>query len=673
MAASSAATALSAEAARMGALLADLLDGLPETQQQALGNSMAFLRQQAALHANAPTAFQDEQHPLTRLERAFGLGALERALLVVAGLPDEHEGYAAVLRCLHPSGLPRPTVGLAAQLLCTDESERHELRTTLVSGALVTSGLLRVIDDGPLPERTLQLPGSLWMELAGSHIVLPYAAADAAPVTAGLEDWLDSAAVSRAVAAIAANERCTVLVVDEDARTAVARGVVLVAAAGRGSSAGGLPLGEQAPDAAALLALHALTRGDVPVLALSARDGGEPGGSPVQILPAHPGPLVLCARPGDAVGHAGRTLLVLRTEPIAIDARRRMWARLLPELEEHSGDLAARLALEPMVAARVASDVRARAWLDRRAPVAADVAAAARGRSLGALPAGVTLRRPVADWSTLVLQPDRVAQLHAAVARLRHQATVLDEWGFLRRRPGARGVRMLLSGPPGTGKSLSAEVLASALGVDLMVVDISRVLSKWIGETEQRLAEVFDAAEPAQAVLLFDEADALFGKRTEVSDAHDRYANQETAYLLQRLERFEGLAILTTNLRQNIDEAFTRRLEFVVEFDEPQRDQREALWRAHVPDGAPLAGDLDFAELAAHYTVVGGLIRNAAVAAAFSAAADGGAITREHALLALQREYEKHGRAFPGRPPDPNPCASMTEEEQWRCQRQQQH
>jgi SpoVK/Ycf46/Vps4 family AAA+-type ATPase len=151
---------------------------------------------------------------------------------------------------------------------------------------------------------------------------------------------------------------------------------------------------------------------------------------------------------------------------------------------------------------------------------------------------------------------------------------------------------------------------------------------------------------------LFDEADALFGKRTQVSDAHDRYANLETAYLLQRLERFEGLAILTTNLRQNIDAAFTRRIEFVVDFAEPEREQREQLWRAHVPATAPVADDLDFAELAARYAVVGGLIRNAAVAAAFSAAADGGAITREHALLALQHEYEKHGRAFPGRPPD---------------------
>jgi SpoVK/Ycf46/Vps4 family AAA+-type ATPase len=325
---------------------------------------------------------------------------------------------------------------------------------------------------------------------------------------------------------------------------------------------------------------------------------------------------------------------------------------VLPELAAQAGELAARHAVEPADAMRIASDARARARLDGRdCPRRRDVAESAAVRSAGALPAGVTVRRPRASWDSLVLSHERLSQLRAAIDRLRHQALVLDEWGFLRERPGARGVRMLLSGPPGTGKTLSAEVLAGALGVDLMIVDISRILSKWIGETEQRLADVFDAAEPGHSVLLFDEADALFGKRTEVSDAHDRYANVETAYLLQRLERFEGLAILTTNLRNNIDEAFTRRIEFVVELADPGPAEREALWFAHLPATAPLAEDLHTAELAARYPVVGGVIRNASVAAAFLAAQDAGPITREHVLLALEREYEKHGRAFPGRPP----------------------
>jgi SpoVK/Ycf46/Vps4 family AAA+-type ATPase len=270
-----------------------------------------------------------------------------------------------------------------------------------------------------------------------------------------------------------------------------------------------------------------------------------------------------------------------------------------------------------------------------------------------ALTAGIKLVRPTARWDQLVLRADRVAQLREALDRLRHQARVLDDWGFLAGRTGARGVRMLFAGPPGTGKTLSAEVMARELGVDLLLVDISRVVSKWIGETEKNLAEVFDAAERADAVLVFDEADALFGRRTEVSDAHDRYANLETAYLLARLERFEGLAVLATNLRQNVDPAFTRRLEFAVDYEEPTVAEREALWRVHLPERAPLADDVDIPQLATLYTVVGGVIRNAATASAFLAAAEDVPIARRHLVQALRREYEKAGRAFPGAPNDP--------------------
>jgi SpoVK/Ycf46/Vps4 family AAA+-type ATPase len=249
-----------------------------------------------------------------------------------------------------------------------------------------------------------------------------------------------------------------------------------------------------------------------------------------------------------------------------------------------------------------------------------------------------------------VLPADRLKQLREAVSRLELQSVVLDEWGFLNDRSGARGVRLLFAGPPGTGKTLSAEALANSLGVELLIVDLSRVVSKWIGETEKNLASVFDAAERAQASLFFDEADALFGKRTEVSDAHDRYANLETAYLLTRLEQFEGLAILATNLRDNIDPAFLRRLEFVVEFEEPDREERLALWRRHLPKTAPLADDVNLHELSALYPVVGGVIRNAAVAAGFLAAAGGSPIDRRHLVHAIRREYQKAGRSFPGPP-----------------------
>ena len=638
--------ALRGEVARLAGALAELLEGLPDVHAATLADASGFLREMAVLHGHLA---REPQSPLDRLSAALGLTALERDIVVLAGMAEEHEGYAGVLRRLHPSAAPRPTVGLAAQLLCPVDEDRSSLRAALTDGPAIAAGLLRLTEDAPLSERSLVLADAIWPELACAG-----AAAPQSPAVAGLEDWLAGEAVARAVAAIAGDERVTILVVAEDATVAAARGLAIVATAGRRAVAGvALHDGD-----AAGLGLRALARGAVPVLKLMPRDPGNP--STGEVLARHPGPLVLGARPGDASGGDGeRTLLLVGAEPLDTRARRRMWAAVLPELAGFAGELATRHALEPTVAARVAADVRARAWLDGRPPRREDVAACSASRSASALPAGVTLRRPRAGFQALVLAPDRLEQLRGAVDRLRHQSLVLDDWGFLRDRPGARGVRMLLAGPPGTGKTLSAEVLAGALGVDLMVVDISRVLSKWIGETEQRLAEVFDAAEPGHCVLLFDEADALFGKRTEISDANDRYANLETAYVLQRLERFEGLAILTTNLRQNIDEAFTRRIEFVVDYDEPGAPEREALWIAHIPSTAPVAADLDLAELAARYPIVGGLIRNAAVAAAFLAAADGTAITRDHALRAIEREYEKHGRAFPGRPPDPGAARAV--------------
>lgn len=363
-----------------------------------------------------------------------------------------------------------------------------------------------------------------------------------------------------------------------------------------------------------------------------------------------PGPVVACGRTGAAGARSRRPLIAVQVERLTPSAKRRMWGEAVPSLAQAAPFLAARYPIEPAMAAAVAADLRFVAELEGRAPAVDDVAASIRARGSVSLSAGARMMRPKATWKDLVLPADRLRQLREAVSRLELQSVVLDEWGFLKDRRGARGVRLLFAGPPGTGKTLSAEVLANSLGVELLIVDLSRVVSKWIGETEKNLASVFDAAERAQASLFFDEADALFGKRTEVSDAHDRYANLETAYLLTRLEQFEGLAILATNLRENIDPAFPRRLEFVVNFEEPDREERLALWRCHLPETAPLAADVNLHELSALYPVVGGVIRNAAVAAGFLAAADGLPIDRRHLVHAIRREYQKAGRSFPGVP-----------------------
>jgi vesicle-fusing ATPase len=221
---------------------------------------------------------------------------------------------------------------------------------------------------------------------------------------------------------------------------------------------------------------------------------------------------------------------------------------------------------------------------------------------------------------------------------------VYERWGFAERASRGLGVTALFAGESGTGKTLAAEVLAADLGLDLYRIDLSATVSKYIGETEKNIRRLFDAAEASGAVLLFDEADALFGKRGEVKDGHDRYANLEVAYLLQRMESYRGLAILTTNMRSHIDRAFLRRLRFVIQFPFPDRDQRADIWRRVFPPAAPLDG-ID-PEALARMTVPGGSIRSIALSAAFAAAEDGTPVTVDHVMRAARVEYAKSERSL---------------------------
>jgi len=207
-----------------------------------------------------------------------------------------------------------------------------------------------------------------------------------------------------------------------------------------------------------------------------------------------------------------------------------------------------------------------------------------------------------------------------------------------------RGITALFAGDSGVGKTMSAEVVAAELGLDLYVIDLSTVVDKYIGETEKNLDRIFVEADRVNGVLLFDEADAIFGKRSEVKDAHDRYANVEVAYLLQRMETFDGLAVLTTNLRSNLDEAFTRRLDAIVDFPMPEEEDRERIWRANLRPGLPVAGDLDVPFLARAFNLSGGNIRNIAVAAAYLAAGQRRAVEMADLVRATEREYRKLGR-----------------------------
>ena len=247
--------------------------------------------------------------------------------------------------------------------------------------------------------------------------------------------------------------------------------------------------------------------------------------------------------------------------------------------------------------------------------------------------------QPAAGWDDLVLAEQQRRVLREISAHVRHRLRVYEAWGFAAKSSRGLGISALFSGPSGTGKTMAAEVLANDLRLDLYRIDLSQVVSKYIGETEKNLKRVFDAAEGGGSILLFDEADALFGKRSEVKDSHDRYANIEVSYLLQRMESYTGLAILTTNMKTALDRAFLRRIRFVVQFAFPDAAHRAEIWRRVFPDGAPVR-DLDPDKLA-RLAVAGGNIRNIALNAAFLAADAGDAVTMSHLLRAARGECAK--------------------------------
>ncbi len=255
--------------------------------------------------------------------------------------------------------------------------------------------------------------------------------------------------------------------------------------------------------------------------------------------------------------------------------------------------------------------------------------------------------RPAVRWSELVLDRRPKGQLEDLVRRVQHRVTVQGRWASGLGSGRGEGLVTLLHGESGVGKTLAAEAIASQLGLPLMSVDLSRVVSKYIGETEKHLSSLFDAAEGFRGLLFFDEADAIFGKRTGVKDSHDRYANIETNYLLHRLEQFEGIAVLTTNLLQNLDEGFTRRIQFIVRFPRPNAGQQRRIWKDHLPAGQ-LHPSVDLADLTRAYDLVGGEIRNAALTAAFAAAASElRCITAELLIDAARQELIKKGRPAP--------------------------
>jgi hypothetical protein len=354
--------------------------------------------------------------------------------------------------------------------------------------------------------------------------------------------------------------------------------------------------------------------------------------------------VLLCARRPDATASIPglRALTVAMPEPTLAE-RRELWRAHAPGADVDGVAARFRLSMAQIAHAADVADASARAR-GNGPPVAADLERGARDASRTRLGALAVRVEPRAGWNDLVLPAGPLELLRSVAAFLRHRDLVLSEWGYERTIAGGQGLKVLFAGESGTGKTMAAGVIAGDLGLDLFRVDLATVVSKYVGETEQNLDRIFDAAEGSNALLLFDEADALFGKRSEVKDAHDRYANIEVAYLLQRMEAYAGGVILTTNLRSNMDDAFLRRLDILVEFPFPEAADRRRLWRGLVPPEAPLADDVELDLLGNRFRLTGGSIRNCSVTAAFLAADEDALIGMRQLLRAVAQELRKQGR-----------------------------
>ena len=350
------------------------------------------------------------------------------------------------------------------------------------------------------------------------------------------------------------------------------------------------------------------------------------------------------------LGRAGRVAMHFEVPFPTVETQRRLWVRHLPA----ALTLAPDISLEALVKRYSATGAAIREACDelgrldavhQRGGIAAEehIVAVIRTRLAHRLAALASPVRTTLEWSDVILPDEVLAPVFEFLNYAAHRQKIFDDWGFERKLPYGRGLSALFAGPPGTGKTMICSLLAKELGLELYRIDLSQVVNKYIGETEKNLGRVFDEAARGQVMLLFDEADSLFAKRTEVKSSHDRYANLEVNYLLQRMESHDGVVVMTTNSETAIDPAFRRRIRFRIRFPAPDEAQRLALWQGMMPVEAQVGPDLDLKVIAQKFPLAGGNIMNALVRAATAAQADGGPILQRHLLRAAELEYAEMG------------------------------
>jgi hypothetical protein len=604
-----------------------------------------------ATHGTAPPwppsrpVAPDEHGGLAELAAAAGLTPFEVELLVVAVMPDLDPRFERLYGYLNDDVTRRrASIGLALELTGASPMSAPARAALSARGSLVENGLV-LVEDGerPLLGRALRVPDRVTAHLLGSSApddALIGVLQEVEPYRTPLAQRL-AAAVSSGVTLTHVRER-------DGGGTGTATAVAALAAAGLPAVVADLSVVARDHDAVLLstvlvreqLLLGAgLVAGPIETLA-------EAHPEAVHRLSASRMPVVL-------VGSLNWDPRWSAVPPLTVDAptlgagdRLELLVQQLRSVGAHLdvASHAAHLSLGPTQVAKAVGAARAASLLDGGVVTVDHLRTGVRAQNAAGLEHLARRIQPQVGWDDLVLTPVVRRALEGLSARARHRDQVLVDWRMRSGGGRGRGVTALFAGDSGTGKTMSAEVIAADLALDLYTVDLATVVDKYVGETEKNLERIFSEAGGVNAVLFFDEADAIFGKRSDVRDAHDRYANIESAYLLQRLETFDGLAILATNLRSNIDEAFTRRLDAIVDFPAPTPDLREELWRKCLAPPLPVGDDVDVEFCARSFDLAGGNIRSTCISAAYLAAVADRPVGMAEVVAAVEQEYRKLGR-----------------------------
>ncbi len=583
---------------------------------------------------------------LRRLARSFHLDPLDVELLLIALAPDLDPRFERLYGYLQDDvSRRRASIGLSLELSGVSLSSATA-RGRVSAGSPLVDGYLVHVEEGERPflSRSLRVPDRVAAYMLGDDTPDPAIAALAVlsePVAIGdvtaLVKWLEN---QPRLAYIRERRGTSGISAAAAAFTAIGRPTLALDMQRLRSDDDPLTLAALAAREARLLR-SGLVVGPIDVLV--GRDLRQ-----VRAFSEMPGPVILVGSHNWDPLWSRRVPFVWDAPPPSVEQRAEFWRASL-DFDSSDFDPAAatvEFKLTPEQVRRAATAARLQAESAGRPIQVTDVKAGARAQNAAGLERLARRIEPSVRFRDLVLPREAKELLRELVVRARQQEQVLDVWKMGGASSRRRGLSTLFAGPSGTGKTLAAEVIAGELGLDLYLVDLATVVDKYIGETEKNLDRIFVEAERVNGVLLFDEADALFGKRSEVSDAHDRYANIEVAYLLQRMEFFDGIAILATNLRSNLDDAFARRLDAVVDFPEPEREHRHRLWEMSLGSLLPRSDDLDLDFLARSFKLTGGHIRNIVLAAAYGVAEDQRPVSMADLIRATHREYSKLGRLF---------------------------